>query len=121
MSNFSAKIISGHGRGRQLGYPTLNLQIKSGEEPVPGVYVALLEAQEAVLHVGPRPTFNASNSIEAHLLNTDDPQVSEPVKVEVLLLLRDTVKFDSVEALKKQIEQDIIAARKYFASYVTKT
>ncbi len=118
MSNFFSKIVTGYGRGRQLGYPTLNLQIESGEAPSPGVYVALLEAQEAVMHVGPRPTFEkALPSIEVHLLDTDDPQVSDPVGVQVLERLRDTERFDSSETLKKQIEQDIIAARKYFASH----
>ncbi len=122
MLEFSAKIIPGHGRGRQLGYPTLNLELESGQEPEPGIYVALLEAQEAAMHVGPRPTFpDAHPSIEIHLLNTDDPQVKEPVLVQVLQRLRDTEKFDSPEALKKQIEQDIMAARKYFSSHVSKT
>ena len=121
MSNFSAKIITGHGRGRQLGYPTLNLQIQSGEHPKPGVYCARVEALLAVMHVGPRPTFDSADSVELHFLDTDEPIVSEPVTVQVLTHLRDTVRFDSGEALKKQIEQDIMAARKYFASHVSKT
>jgi len=116
MQSFTAKIIKGEGRGRELGFPTLNLQIESGEAPDPGVYVVLLEAQEAVMHVGPRPTFPKSEfSIEVHVLNTTDPQVSEPVTVQVRNRLRDTTRFDSPETLKKQIEQDIMAARKYFA------
>lgn len=119
--NFQATIIPGRGRGRQLGYPTINLSINSGAVPNPGVYCARLEAQDAVMHVGPRPTFKDTNSIEVHILDATDPKVSSSVQVEVLYRLRDTISFDSPEALKKQIEQDIMAARKYFASHASTT
>lgn len=119
--NFQAKIIQGRGRGQKLGYPTLNLVIQSGAKPEPGVYCVRLAALNAIMHVGPRPTFNDTSTIEIHVLDTAPPRVTELVQVEVLGRLRDTARFNSPEALKKQIEQDIMAARKYFASNVSKT
>lgn len=127
MSTFSAHIISGHGRGKGLGFPTLNLKVDassgSGEHPAEGVYAVRVrldplapfsqdEWLSGVMHVGPRPTFHEQDvSMEVHLLDLKGDIVAQNVEVAVVGRLREVRSFDSPEALKKQIEQDIMAAR----------
>src|SRR3989338_8164202 len=120
MSTFTAPLISGHGRGRQLGFPTLNLEVGEGS-PEDGVYAvrAVFFGRRAngVMHVGPRPTFKENDrSIEVHLIDFDQalPNRGECVAVEVLGRLRDIMSFPSTEALKKRIAQDIMEAASFF-------
>src|SRR3989338_6637417 len=116
MSTFTAPLISGHGRGRELGFPTLNLEVGEGS-PENGVYAvrAFFSGHWAngVMHVGPRPTFKEDDrSIEVHLIDFDQalPSQGELIAVEVLGRLRDILSFPSPEALKKRIAQDIMQA-----------
>ena len=120
MSTFTASLISGRGRGRHLGFPTLNLKV-SKESPDQGVYAVrarfLNQIENAVIHVGPRPTFHEDDvSIEVHLLDFDGelPAQGESIEVEILGRLREVMTFDSPEALKKRIAQDIMQARSFF-------
>ena len=117
---FKGKIIPGHGRGKALGAPTLNLEVKENC-PAHGIYAARVLGHPAALHIGPRPTFHEDDvSVEAHLLDVaagqdltlDFPQYGDTVEVEIVGWIREVEKFDSPEALKKQIEQVIVVARK---------
>lgn len=116
-SNFKGSVTSGHGRGKIFTFPTINLE---GEASVgDGVYIVRAkfsgQIYSGVMHVGPCPTFHESDfSIEIHLLDFVDEKVSGQVEVEVLDRIRDVQEFDSPEALKKQIEQDIMQAHEYF-------
>lgn len=117
---FIAPLISGRGRGRHLGFPTLNLKV-SKESPDQGVYAVrarfLNQIENGVMHVGPRPTFHEDDvSIEVHLLDFDGtlPMSEDLIEVEILSQLREVMTFDSPEALKKRIAQDIMQARSFF-------
>lgn len=110
---FTARVIPGAGRGKKLGSPTLNLHL----EDVPaefqeGVYACTASLNQklypAVLHFGPRPTFDGSRSCEVHVLEVLGArfQVLEQLTIEVMKKLRDVKKFDSVEELKTQIAKD---------------
>lgn len=117
--SFSASLISGHGRGRRLTVPTLNLQVVDGEAPREGVYAIRVtlgnDDCKGVMHVGPRPTFSEQDvSIEVHLLDFSGAMAQDVLKVEILGRLRDVLFFDSVEALKKQIAQDILDAERFW-------
>jgi riboflavin kinase/FMN adenylyltransferase len=119
MSIFEGRIVSGHGRGKVITFPTLNLAVKPAQCPEHGVYVVLAHLsrgpQKAVMHVGPRPTFQEKDvSIEVHLLDFFERVDQETLQVEVLGRLRDVASFDSPEELKKQIAQDIMDAQQYF-------
>ena len=120
---FRATIIRGAGRGKTLGTPTFNLAL----EEIPGtltdgVYavsarVGGSEPFKAVMHFGPRPTFDGSRSCEVHLLaeksEIRNPK-SERLKVEVVERLRDVKRFKTPKALKEQIVSDIAQAKVLF-------
>lgn len=117
MSTFSAQVVSGRGRGRKQGFPTLNLCVGEGFVPEEGVYAVRValgregDFYPAVMHVGARPTFeDAEPAVEVHLVRFEGEPRAENVRVEVLGRLRDVRRFDSPEALKLQIEADIVAA-----------
>ncbi len=122
MKLFTSTQISGHGRGRELGFPTLNLKVVEGI-PDTGVYAVHArfcdQVVNGVMHVGPRPTFHEDDvSIEVHLLDFEGtfPGTDDSIEIEVLGYLRGVMTFDSSEALKKQIAQDIMQATSYFIS-----
>ncbi len=132
MPFFSGIIVPGHGRGKALGAPTLNLEVRENC-PAHGIYAAWVRWESAdensdgrfhpaALHVGPRPTFHEDDiSVEVHLLDFGEgdlehggsgPRLAGLVEVEIVGWIREVESFDSPEALKKQIEQDIVAAQK---------
>lgn len=133
MSNFHGNVISGKGRGKGLGVPTLNLEVKENC-PAHGIYAAWVRFGDhgvhghrvkGALHVGPRPTFHEEDvSVEVHLLDFEKssdvgdevkaefPKLGDTVGVEVVGWIRDVEMFDSPEALKKRIESDIVMAQK---------
>jgi riboflavin kinase/FMN adenylyltransferase len=117
--NFSATIIPGHGRGKQLGFPTLNLKPLESLEMESGVYAVTVEwdglSYFAVMHVGPRPTFEgAEPSVEVHVLDFDIKESPHDIMVQVVEFLRPVQKFDSPEALVRQIREDVVSARAIF-------
>jgi len=80
--------------------------------PKNGVYsgTASFDGQKhkAVINIGCRPSLgNRPVGLEAHLLNFDGDLYGKKLSVEIMSRLRDEVKFDSVEALKEQIKQDV--------------
>ncbi|MCL6643003.1 MAG: riboflavin biosynthesis protein RibF [Candidatus Bipolaricaulota bacterium] len=110
-------VVHGDGRGRQLGYPTANLALERGVlVPAAGVYAVRVRVKsvqrDGVLYIGSRATFaDASPSIEVHLFNTDEELYGLELEVALLQRLRDDQRFESLSALKAQIEADIQAAR----------
>lgn len=111
-------VVRGEGRGRGLGFPTANLRVTEQDKLVPpsGVYAVrgVLRGggtHPGALHIGPRPTFKGSPpSIELHLIGFDGDLYGEEVRVEVLAHLRDVRPFDSVEALVRQLRDDVASA-----------
>jgi len=109
----------GEGRGRRLGFPTLNFAPEQECLPPNGVYVTETviggQAHPSATNVGVRPTFDGSRLlVESHLLDfSDDVQ---PPRLEVLFhdRLRDERKFPSGDALKAQIAEDVARARRFF-------
>ncbi len=114
-------VLHGDARGRGIGFPTLNLGI-SPDLAVPpnGVYVTRAEVRGATYgattNIGLRPTFDGSDRrVETHILDFDEQIYGEVVRIELLERLREERKFDGIEALVAQIEQDVAATRAYFA------
>ena len=113
---FQAHSIPGAGRGKDLGTPTVNLELSDVPDGLQeGVYACFvhIESQrsQAVLHFGPRPVFHDAPSCEVHLLDTDLPSPPSQLQVEVISRLRDVQDFPSVVALQEQIADDIAQAR----------
>ncbi len=116
--SLNASVVAGVGRGRELGFPTINLEPDSPRKLLPpnGVYAVWAEwaggASGGMMHQGPRPTFGESGrSLEIHLLDTDPRLYGVELKVSWVAHLREVVSFPSVEALKSQLAADVHAAR----------
>ncbi|MBM5792107.1 MAG: bifunctional riboflavin kinase/FAD synthetase [Cyanobacteria bacterium M_surface_10_m1_298] len=115
----------GHGRGlgRQLGWPTANLQVDGRKFlPLEGVYAAWawLDHQRlpAVMNLGPQPTVDptAPSAVEVHLLGRQLDLVGAELLVEPVALLRRQQRFENVEALVDQIGRDAQEAERLLAS-----
>lgn len=113
-----------HGRriGRTIGIPTVNL-VPPPHVLVPGdgVYVARVCLEDgsnyaAVTNVGTRPTVNNGSdlTVESWMLDFEGDLYGQSIRVEFYRRLRDEIRFDSLEALKHQIETDAESVRAYF-------
>ncbi len=112
-------IAQGHGIGRRLTVPTLNLQHYEELLPGNGVYVTCTRIGErrfqSLTNIGTRPTFANSGgiSVETFLLDFEEMPI-EDMEIRFLFRLRDERKFDTPAALKQQILHDVERGRRYF-------
>jgi riboflavin kinase/FMN adenylyltransferase len=113
----------GDHRGRELGFPTANLNRHDEVLPPDGVYAVRVtigaEQFGGVVNIGVRPTFGEAEPrrvLEVHVLDLARDLYAKDVEVVFLSKLRDEKKFASVDALKSQIAADIQAARKILKS-----
>lgn len=125
-------VVHGDHRGRELGFPTANLSAEpQGMVPADGVYAGWLVRKDldqghpdrmlpAAISVGTNPTFDGRRRrVEAYVLDrTDLDLYGEAVSVEFVELLRPTLKFDSVEALVEQMEQDVARCRQILSAII---
>ena len=118
---FTAKVVKGLGRGRQLGIPTVNLDHLVVKNLREGIYVCRVFFPSAsqdlafwgVLHYGPRPTFGESDkTLEVYFLDFDD-KISIPgeLEVEIHSYIRKVIRFESPQAMLEAINKDIKSAR----------
>ena len=109
----SGTVQKGKGLGRQLGFPTANLNITASYKLIPASGVYVVQAQIAdqrrfgMMNIGTNPTVDGSRQhIEVHFFDFEKDLYGQPLKVELLHRIRDERKFDSLEALKMQLGQD---------------
>jgi riboflavin kinase/FMN adenylyltransferase len=102
--------------GRQLGFPTANLDVAGLALPPNGVYSGLVNLKgkpyRAALNIGFRPTVNSGVQrvyVEAHILNFSDNIYGQELEIEIGAKLRDEKKFASPTELREQIARDIAA------------
>ncbi|MCY4046837.1 MAG: bifunctional riboflavin kinase/FAD synthetase [Candidatus Dadabacteria bacterium] len=106
-------VAQGEKRGREIGFPTVNLQTDWEMLPKPGVYATLTAVEGAgsrpsISNVGSRPTFGGGATvIESHLLDTGGDFYGRQAVVEFVERVRDEKKFASGDELSRQIEKDI--------------
>ncbi len=111
---FSGQVVGGRQLGRQLGWPTANLQVDGRKFlPQEGVYAAWARVNggaplAAVMNLGPQPTVDplAPSAVEVHLLGRSLELVGSEIQVEPVSLLRRQQTFPDLEALKAQIAAD---------------
>jgi riboflavin kinase/FMN adenylyltransferase len=107
------KIITSEKRGRVLGFPTANLDIKPQQAlPGNGIYATIAHVQGKYFHsatnIGIRPTFGGGEEmVETHLLNYRGNLYGKDLRVEFVQKLRNEERFPSSEELQTQIEKDI--------------
>lgn len=116
-------VVRGHQRGRALGFPTANLETPPHTAiPSDGVFAGRLVCDSdrypdawwpAAISIGTNPTFEGEErTVEAHALDRDDLDLyGEHVAVEFTARIRDTLRFDSIEALIEEMHRDVARAR----------
>ena len=109
-------VVHGDGRGRELGYPTANLDVASALLPAFGIYVTVATIEgvthPSVTSVGVRPTIGDGRlAVEAHLLDGPKDLYGTRVRLGFVSRLREERKFDGLDALKVQIAADCDEAR----------
>ena len=113
-------VIRGAARGRELGFPTANLQTENELLPPAGVYATTATVDgvvyPSVTNVGMRPTFRDVDrlQIETHLLGVERDLYDVIVRLAFVQRLRDERPFADVDALKAQIDADCRAAARLF-------
>jgi riboflavin kinase/FMN adenylyltransferase len=116
------KVEKGFQRGRTIGVPTANIHPDVEFVPRKGVYCTLTnfggKLHPSITNIGVNPTFQTDQKspikIETHIFDFDAHLYDLEVEVVLRHFLRDEKKFSGIDELKKQIEQDIAMARKYF-------
>jgi riboflavin kinase/FMN adenylyltransferase len=113
----SARVGHGDKRGSLLGFPTANIAVGSRLIPRRGVYACKVTIEDkcfaAVANIGIRPTFNGTGErLEVHILDFP-PRSLYGIRMHVgfVARLREEKRFDSIEALKAQIADDVKSAR----------
>jgi riboflavin kinase/FMN adenylyltransferase len=120
------EVIHGDKRGRELGWPTANLELRNYLRPKYGIYAArvTLDANRAdggsehagVASLGVRPTFDPPRELlEAVLFDFDGDLYGRTIEVALHHYLRPELKFDSVDALKVQMDADATQAKELLA------
>lgn len=116
--SLTAPVVTGAKRGRNLGYPTLNLALPDRRKLLPpdGVYAVWVEWRGGqaggMLHQGPRPTFqDMERSIEVHVFADDLHLYGQSVKISWVRRIRDVQSFASPNALKEQLDKDFAVAQ----------
>lgn len=114
---FSGEVVHGDKLGRKLGYPTANLKITNEEKIIPGngiyaVYVSLdnsTDKMKGMMSIGFRPTVDGKKRVaEVNIFDFDKEIYGQNLTVYVKKYLREEVKFDGLDSLVKQIDQDKI-------------
>lgn len=107
----------GDRRGRQLGFPTANLAVEN-ISVIDGVWAGWVHRASkfyaAAISIGTRPTFYGRDGfrlLEAHILNFDQDIYDEVISVRLVQRLRDIRQFDSIEALVRQLDEDVAVTR----------
>lgn len=120
--SIAGRVSHGAKLGRQLGFPTANVQLPKGVPALNGVFTVEVEGLAdtlvpGVANVGIRPTAGDSMRarLEVHLFDWQRDCYSVPVRVHFLRRLRAERKFASLDALRAQIAADAAAARAWFA------
>jgi len=117
-------VVSGEGRGKKLGFPTINVQTTSLLPEKKGVYCCLLhldqEVFSGVMNIGINPTFSSLDrkiKVEVHLIESCPKNLKDKeVQVDILSYLRDEKQFDSINSLKGKISSDVAKAKTYFSN-----
>jgi len=116
--SLAGNVVRGDGLGKQLGFPTANVDVKGLVLPPRGVYAVQAEADNrtwrAVLNIGIRPTLQNPNpqmQVEAHLLDFQGDLYDHQLEITFVEKLREEKKFGSLTDLRDQIARDIQEAQ----------
>ncbi|MBC8950626.1 bifunctional riboflavin kinase/FAD synthetase [Xenorhabdus sp. TS4] len=117
--SISGRVVHGKQLGRTIGFPTANLPLKRLVAPVKGVYAVEVHGLgdnplPGVANIGNRPTVaGLGQQLEVHLIDTQMDLYGHHIDVVLRKKLRNEQRFASLDALKQQIANDVVAARDY--------
>lgn len=114
-------VVHGDARGRELGYPTANLQTANELLPAYGIYATIATIDgvmyPAVTSVGVRPTIGDNREmVETYLFDQSLDLYGKAMRVSFVQWLRDERRFDSLDALVAQMGADCVDARRVHAA-----
>lgn len=118
----SGRVMHGDQRGRLLGFPTANIALHRLVLPLKGVFIVRAYGLGerpliGVANCGRRPTVNGlKDLLEIHFLHFDSTIYGARLEVEFIKKIREEKKFVSLQALQKQIAEDVAIAVNYFAN-----
>lgn len=123
--SYFGKVVQGTQIGRELGYRTANLDVRREYRLIetPGVYATYVDfdgtTYKSMTYIGSKPTVNdnKSENIEVHLFDFEDDLYEKDIKVRFVKRIRGEQKFDSLDALKKQLEKDEKQVRDILMDY----
>lgn len=110
------RVVRGEQRGRDLGFPTANVDAGDRLLPRDGVYGGYVDLPDgrrhAAISVGTNPTFDGpKRTFEAYLLDCDRDLYDQTLEVAVTRWVRDQMRFDGIEPLVRQMQRDVDAVR----------
>ena len=118
--SISGHVEHGNRMGRQLGFPTANIQLRHNRPPVAGIFAVRVrieggEWRFGAASLGVRPTVVAGGKpvLEVHLFDFDEEIYGKHLHVEFMHKLRDEAKFPDLESLAKQITLDVEQAKRW--------
>lgn len=111
--------------GRQLGFPTANIQLEDELCPRQGVYAVTVELDQGtfmgVANIGYSPTFDDYLfTVEVHILDFNQELYGKRIRVNFISRIRDEIKFNSIDELAAQIKRDIETGRELLAGMAGK-
>ena len=117
------KVVEGHQNGRQMGFPTANIDTKDWGQLIPaaGVYAVRVRRQRSMtlmrgmMNIGSRPTFDGDNqTLEVNIFDFRDDIYNEMLLVSFVKKIRDEHRFDSPDDLAHQLERDRMEIEQIF-------
>lgn len=111
------RVVTGVGRGVELGFPTANLDVDPQQAlPPDGVYATWTyiddSAYQSMTNIGRRPTFDGGErTVEVYLLDYHGDLYGQELKIDIIERLRNEERFDSADELQKQVAEDVKQGR----------
>jgi riboflavin kinase/FMN adenylyltransferase len=119
--NISGRVVHGDKLGREIGFPTANVQMKHNRPPLTGIYVVRVSGEnipvlQGAASLGVRPTVHTNGRavLEIHLLNFAQQIYGRHLRVEFLHKLRNEEKYSDLKSLTQQIALDVENTKKWF-------
>jgi riboflavin kinase/FMN adenylyltransferase len=122
--SISGRVVHGEKLGREIGFPTANVQMKHNRPPLSGIFVVRVSGdhiapQHGAASLGVRPTVHADGRavLEIHLLDFAQEIYGQHLCVEFLRKLRNEEKYPDLKSLTQQIALDVEHTRKWFREH----
>ncbi len=111
--SFTGVVVAGDKRGREIGYPTANMKVEDPNKLIPsdGVYAVNVildnKMHQGMLNIGFRPTVDGKkHTIEVHIFDLEQDLYGKMMTIQLMSRIRNEIKFESIDALKMQLDKD---------------